>query len=289
MRTSLIRAIFIGTFFFALVTPQTARAQSPTPSVVSIMLLRTERSLTLYIAGEGRHDLRGLAFLLRNSQGQETLRRTLDEDYTSFRGLPFNALPLPTCFLLERSGERQPFPEECQNGVQSNNRHRQAVQPGNVFWYTDDDGTLPVYVVLGSSETLCPAAQARCPIVLSGQLATPTAAPTLSVTAAPATPVTPTATATPSGAATVTGFPRLPCQATTVGGNSALQPLTVYRLPDFASGAVRTIARNSTIFILEPPVVNIPSAAWRYIGDKDKQPLGWMPLNSIILGTDCPR
>jgi formylglycine-generating enzyme required for sulfatase activity len=169
---------------------------------INMVLYRDTDSLTLVIPSQGQPiSLIGLRIVVTRPDGT-LITRTLN-DYPAFAGLPFNALPPPLCFRLERQNSGGVPPLICNNV----STPKQILNPADVFWYdsaTNNDlniliysGDLPVLV--------CPSGdQDGCPMFY----VTPTPPPTLPFTPnptwTPTLPFTPTFTLTPTPTITPT-------------------------------------------------------------------------------------
>jgi formylglycine-generating enzyme required for sulfatase activity len=150
------RYLAFGLFVFLILTLGFASAQES----VTLEILIDVDSFTVYLPGPGNVSLSGLVFSVTDSNS--VTRNYGLEDYASFRGLPYNAVPTPICFRVVRSDSNAPAPQDCQGAMLLTQR----LAPADVFWYDSaSEVSLLVIVTLGElPSVLCPSGNSRCSV-----------------------------------------------------------------------------------------------------------------------------
>jgi hypothetical protein len=132
-----------------------------------LTIFRDEDSLTLYVPETDEQlSLVGLTFQAETNNG--TITRRLDQDYGSFRGMPYSnisSLGTALCFRLVRDRVSASTPIECQSGVQM---LTQRLSNADVFWYDNTNNIEHLVTVSLNDKVLgiCETGTSECKIVL---------------------------------------------------------------------------------------------------------------------------
>jgi formylglycine-generating enzyme required for sulfatase activity len=141
---------------YLLIVVNVSFAQAPQP--VEIVILRAPNSLTIYIPPHdlGQVSLQGLRLEVTNRQG-EPVSYGLERASAFAPLFPYSNIPTPICLHVERSGNTDPLPLECDPATTL--ILTQRVADVDVFWYDEfSRQELPLTIVRVSEfVTICPA------------------------------------------------------------------------------------------------------------------------------------
>jgi uncharacterized protein YgiM (DUF1202 family) len=139
-----------------------ARADDPEP--VSIVIFREADTLTLYLPGKGLVSLEGLTIEATAIDGTKLSVR-LDQ-FTAFRGLPFDRIVTPACFILESNLKTSSMPLECRQ-VPPERVFTERLTPANMIWYDSVADEPRLIFITRDSESYgqCPATLPQCEII----------------------------------------------------------------------------------------------------------------------------
>src|SRR5947207_5568766 len=106
------------------------RADDPQP--VSIVIFREADTLTLYLPDKGLVSLEGLTIEATAIDGKKLSARL--DDFVAFRGLPFDRIVAPACFILESNLKTSSMPLECRQ-IPPEHVFTERLTPANMIWY----------------------------------------------------------------------------------------------------------------------------------------------------------
>src|SRR5262245_56897426 len=156
------------------------RADDPEP--VSIVIFREADTLTLYVPDKGLVSLEGLTIEATAIDGTKLSKRL--EEFAAFRGLPFDRIVAPACFILESNLKTSSMPLEYRE-VPPEHVFTERLTPANMIWYDSVADEPRLILITRDSETFgqCPATLPQCEIVY-----TPPERSTVPPTAVPSHP-----------------------------------------------------------------------------------------------------
>jgi hypothetical protein len=178
----LLLAILIVPISSAVLPDSVSVVRADDPEPVSIVIFREADTLTLYVPDKGLVSLEGLTIEATAIDGTKLSKR-LDE-FAAFRGLPFDRIVAPACFILESNLKTSSMPLECRE-IPPERVFTERLTPANMIWYDSVADEPRLILITRDEETFgqCPATLPQCEIVY-----TPPARANVPPTAVPSHP-----------------------------------------------------------------------------------------------------